>query len=52
MDIEHPEFLNFLKCAKENKLRDLCIGGYTVNYYGFYRMTEDFGRMDSTDQSK
>jgi len=41
MDIEHPEFLNFLRCAKENKLRYLCIGGYAVNYYGFHRMTED-----------
>lgn len=41
MDIEHPEFLNFLSCAQKNKLRYLCIGGYAVNYYGFHRMTED-----------
>ncbi|MEP7144173.1 MAG: hypothetical protein ABI707_14920 [Ferruginibacter sp.] len=41
MDIEHPEFLNFLRCAQKNKLRYLCIGGYAVNYYGFHRMTED-----------
>lgn len=41
MDIEHPEFLNFLNCAKKNKLRYLCIGGYAVNYYGFHRMTDD-----------
>lgn len=41
MDIEHPEFLNFLKCAQQNKLRYLCIGGYAVNYYGYHRMTED-----------
>ncbi len=41
MDIEHPEFLNFLKCAQKNKLRYLCIGGYAVNYYGYHRMTED-----------
>ena len=41
MDIEHPEFLNFLNCARKNKLRYLCIGGYAVNYYGYHRMTED-----------
>jgi hypothetical protein len=41
MDIEHPEFLNFLSCAQKNKLRYLCIGGYAVNYYGFHRMTQD-----------
>jgi len=41
MDIEHPEFLNFLRCAQKNKLRYLCIGGYAVNYYGYHRMTED-----------
>jgi hypothetical protein len=41
MDIEHPEFLLFLKCAQENRLRYLCIGGYAVNYYGFHRSTED-----------
>jgi hypothetical protein len=41
MDIEHPEFLNFLKCAKKNNLRYMCIGGYAVNYYGFHRATED-----------
>ena len=38
MDIEHPEFLLFLKCAGQNKLRYMCIGGYAVNYYGFHRM--------------
>ena len=41
MDIEHPEFISFLKCAQKNKLRYMCIGGYAVNYYGFLRMTED-----------
>ncbi len=41
MDIEHPEFLNFLRCAQKNKLRYLCIGGYAVNFYGYHRMTED-----------
>ncbi len=41
MDIEHPEFLNFLSCAQKNKLRYMCIGGYAVNYYGFHRSTED-----------
>lgn len=41
MDIEHPEFLNFLSCAQKNRLRYLCIGGYAVNYYGFHRATED-----------
>lgn len=41
MDIEHPEFLLFLKCEGQNKLRYMCIGGYAVNYYGYHRMTED-----------
>ncbi len=41
MDIEHPEFVNFLLCAQKNKLRYLCIGGYAVNYYGYHRVTED-----------
>ena len=41
MEIEHPEFLNFLKCAQENMLRYMCIGGYAVNYYGYHRATED-----------
>lgn len=41
MDIEHPEFVLFLKCAKENNLRYLCIGGYAVNFYGYHRVTED-----------
>ena len=41
MDIEHPEFLNFLKCAQKNKLRYMCVGGYAVNYYGYHRATED-----------
>lgn len=41
MDIEHPEFLLFLKCAKKNSLRYLCIGGYAVNFYGYHRVTED-----------
>jgi hypothetical protein len=41
MDIEHPEFINFLSCAQQNNLRYLCIGGYAVNYYGYHRGTED-----------
>lgn len=41
MDIEHPEFLNFIRCAEKNKLRYMCIGGYAVNYYGFHRATQD-----------
>ncbi len=41
MDIEHPEFLLFLKCAAQNSLRYMCIGGYAVNFYGFHRVTED-----------
>lgn len=41
MDIEHAEFVLFLKCAEKNYLRYMCIGGYAVNYYGFHRSTED-----------
>jgi hypothetical protein len=41
MDIEHPEFVLFLKCAKQNNRRYLCIGGYAVNFFGYHRVTED-----------
>lgn len=41
MDIEHPEFVSFLKCALQHQLRYMCIGGYAVNYYGYHRTTED-----------
>jgi len=41
MDIENEEFLLFLQCARKNHLRYLCIGGYAVNYYGYYRATDD-----------
>ena len=41
MDIENEEFILFLKCARKNNLRYLCIGGYAVNYYGYHRATED-----------
>ena len=41
MDILNQEFLLFLKCARENNLRYLLIGGYAVNYYGYNRHTAD-----------
>ena len=41
MDIENEEFLLFLQCAQQNRLRYLCIGGYAVNYYGYHRTTDD-----------
>jgi hypothetical protein len=41
MDIDHPEFVLFLKCAGLQQLRYMCIGGYAVNYYGYHRATED-----------
>ncbi len=41
MDIENKEFILFLKCAQQNNLRYMCIGGYAVNYYGYHRTTED-----------
>lgn len=41
MEIDNKEFLLFLKCAQQNNLRYLCIGGYAVNFYGFHRFTED-----------
>ncbi len=41
MDIENEEFLLFLKCAQNNNLRYLLIGGYAVNYFGFHRHTDD-----------
>ncbi len=41
MDILNNEFLLFLKCAQENLLRYLLIGGYEVNYYGYIRNTDD-----------
>jgi hypothetical protein len=41
MDILNPEFLLFLKCAQQNNLRYMLIGGYAVNYYGYNRNTDD-----------
>jgi hypothetical protein len=41
MDIRHPDFIQFLKCAMQNDLRYLCIGGYAVNFYGLHRYTDD-----------
>jgi len=41
MDILNNEFLLFIKCAQENHLRYLLIGGYAVNYYGYIRNTDD-----------
>jgi hypothetical protein len=41
MDILNNEFLSFLKCAQQNKLRYMLIGGYAVNYYGYNRNTKD-----------
>jgi hypothetical protein len=39
MDIDNKEFLLFLGCAQENKLRYLCIGGYAPKTwtYGLLR---------------
>ncbi len=41
MDILNEEFLLFLKCARQNSLRYMLIGGYAVNYYGYNRNTKD-----------
>jgi hypothetical protein len=41
MDILNEEFLLFLKCARQNNLRYMLIGGYAVNYYGYSRNTND-----------
>jgi hypothetical protein len=41
MDIQHPDFVQFLKCAGQTGLRYLCFGGYAVNYYGYHRFTDD-----------
>jgi len=41
MDILNDEFLLFLQCAQQNKLRYMLIGGYAVNYYGYNRNTDD-----------
>ena len=41
MDILNNEFLLFLKCAQQNHLRYMLIGGYAVNYYGYNRNTDD-----------
>ena len=41
MNILNPEFLLFLKCAQQNDLPYLVIGGYAVNYYGYNRNTDD-----------
>ncbi|MCW3073203.1 MAG: hypothetical protein JWP69_272 [Flaviaesturariibacter sp.] len=41
MDIENQEFLLFLKCEQQNKLRFMIVGGYAVNYFGYHRATDD-----------
>ena len=41
MDLLHPEFVSFIKCAKKNNLRYLLIGGYAVNFHGYNRNTQD-----------
>ncbi|MBL7730091.1 MAG: hypothetical protein JNM88_02855 [Chitinophagaceae bacterium] len=41
MDFLNEEFLLFLKCARQTKLRYMLIGGYAVNYYGYNRNTDD-----------
>ncbi len=53
MDVENKEFLLFLRCAQQNGLRYLCIGGYAVNYHGFHRATEDLDIwIAPTDENK
>ena len=41
MDLLDKNFLLFFKCAQENKLSYMVIGGYAVNYYGYIRNTGD-----------
>ena len=41
MDTLNDEFLSFIKCAQQNNLRYLLIGGYAVNFYGYTRNTKD-----------
>ena len=41
MDLLHPEFVSFIKCATKNSLRYLLIGGYAVNFHGYNRNTQD-----------
>ena len=41
MDLLHPEFVSFIKCATKNNLRYLLIGGYAVNFHGYNRNTQD-----------
>ena len=49
MDTLNNEFLLFLRCAQENNLRYLLIGGYAVNYYGYNRHTADMDIWLSPD---
>jgi hypothetical protein len=41
MDILNKEFLLFIKCAQQNNLNYLLIGGFAVNYHGYTRNTKD-----------
>ena len=41
MDILNSEFLLFIKCAQQNNLNYLLIGGFAVNYHGYNRNTKD-----------
>lgn len=50
MDILNDEFLLFLQCAQQNKLRYMLIGGYSVNYYAisYFEAEENKNDFDIT----
>lgn len=39
------DFLAFLKCLSEYRVKYLLIGGYAVAYHGYVRTTGDFLQM-------
>lgn len=41
MNIEHKEFISFLRSAQKHKVEYILIGGFSVVYHGYVRGTKD-----------
>jgi len=53
MDLLNDEFILFLRCAQQNGLNYMLIGGYAVNYYGYNRNTKDMDVwIEPTNENK
>ena len=51
----YPDFKDFLRSLNAKKVRYLLLGGYAVNYYGYWRATDDLDvwiAIDSANREK